>query len=230
MSLIGAGYEIVKSLATLRSDFQILLGCTQAHLGEHAAASMGAPTNVNPIQLDTTDDQSIEQAAKAIEQHFGRIDVLINNASFTGQISSADDETSSLPQTTRALWQKVYDVNVIGTALVTDRLISLLQQSKAPRVIFMSSDLGTFASATQEGTAPQSNLAFSSSKTAVNMLVVQYAKKYPEITINACSPDNSGSTADKADASATAASAVQLATTAGGESGTFVDSAGTIEW
>lgn len=41
---------------------------------------MGAPLNVNPIQLDIQDDVSIDHCRKAIEQLFGRLDILINNA------------------------------------------------------------------------------------------------------------------------------------------------------
>jgi NADP-dependent 3-hydroxy acid dehydrogenase YdfG len=56
------------------------MGCRDTDKGETAAASMGAPLNVNPIQLDITDDESIEHCYKTIEQMFGRLDILINNA------------------------------------------------------------------------------------------------------------------------------------------------------
>lgn len=41
---------------------------------------MGAPINVNPIQLDVTDDESIQHAYLTIAQMFGKLDVLIHNA------------------------------------------------------------------------------------------------------------------------------------------------------
>jgi NADP-dependent 3-hydroxy acid dehydrogenase YdfG len=41
---------------------------------------MDAPINVNPIQLDITKDESIELCFKTIEQNFGKLDILINNA------------------------------------------------------------------------------------------------------------------------------------------------------
>jgi NADP-dependent 3-hydroxy acid dehydrogenase YdfG len=69
----------VRSLAAL-PNHQILLGSRDIHKGEDAAASLGALLNVNPIQLDVNDDASIEHCAKAIEQHFGKLDVLVNNA------------------------------------------------------------------------------------------------------------------------------------------------------
>lgn len=41
---------------------------------------MGAPPNVNPIQLDVTDDESVEHAFLTVEQVFGKLDVLVHNA------------------------------------------------------------------------------------------------------------------------------------------------------
>jgi NADP-dependent 3-hydroxy acid dehydrogenase YdfG len=70
---------MVKSLSKL-PNHQILMGCRDTHKGETATASLGAPLNVNPIQLDVTDDASIEHAYLAIAQMFGKLDVLINNA------------------------------------------------------------------------------------------------------------------------------------------------------
>jgi hypothetical protein len=75
----GIGFEIVKAIAAL-PNHQVLLGCRDTHAGEVAASSMGAPANVNPIQLDITDDESVEHAFLAIEQIFGKLDILINNA------------------------------------------------------------------------------------------------------------------------------------------------------
>jgi NAD(P)-dependent dehydrogenase (short-subunit alcohol dehydrogenase family) len=75
----GIGFEIVKAIAAL-PNHQVLLGCRDTHAGEVAASSMGAPANVNPIQLDITDDDSVEHAFLAIQQIFGKLDILINNA------------------------------------------------------------------------------------------------------------------------------------------------------
>ena len=73
------GYEIVRGLSQL-PDHQILMGCRDTHKGEVAVSTMGAPSNVNPIQLDVTDDQSIEHAYLTIGQHFGKLGILIHNA------------------------------------------------------------------------------------------------------------------------------------------------------
>ena len=56
------------------------MGCRDTTKGEIAASSLGAPINVNPIQLDVTNDTDIEHAYLTIAQMFGKLDVLINNA------------------------------------------------------------------------------------------------------------------------------------------------------
>ena len=56
------------------------MGCRDTQKGETAVAGLGAPLNVNPMQLDVTDDESTQHALLTIRQHFGKLDVLINNA------------------------------------------------------------------------------------------------------------------------------------------------------
>ena len=75
----GIGYEIVKSISKL-PNHQILMGCRDTSKGELAVASMGAPAHVNPMQLDITDDESIEHAYLTVAQMFGKLDILIHNA------------------------------------------------------------------------------------------------------------------------------------------------------
>lgn len=80
----GIGYEVVKAL--LRSDkaYSILLGGRDLTKAEQAAATpqneIVSKCTVTPIQIDVESDDSIEQARSYVEQKFGRLDCLINNA------------------------------------------------------------------------------------------------------------------------------------------------------
>lgn len=61
-------YEIVKKIATENSStHHILMGCRDTMKGEAAVASMDAPMDVNPIQLDITSDESIDPCFKTIK-------------------------------------------------------------------------------------------------------------------------------------------------------------------
>jgi NAD(P)-dependent dehydrogenase (short-subunit alcohol dehydrogenase family) len=85
------------------------------------------------VQLDVTDDVSVETALAGIAEHEGHLDVLVNNAG----ISSAADVTGPV-----AL--KVFDTNTIGLIRVTQAALPLLEQSENPVVVNVSSALGSF--------------------------------------------------------------------------------------
>ncbi|KIW11511.1 hypothetical protein PV08_10812 [Exophiala spinifera] len=176
----GIGYEIVKKLALENPRFQVLMGCRDTLKGEEAVASMGAPTNVNPIQLDITDDESVEQCYLAIAQHFGRLDILINNAG-TGARELPPDATL------RDKYNLTYNVNVISTAVLTDKLIPLLEKSKLPKIIFISSGLGSIERTLQRG-KPIPVPWYSTSKSGLNALAVYYANMHPEFKVNVVCP------------------------------------------
>ncbi|KIW89629.1 uncharacterized protein Z519_09785 [Cladophialophora bantiana CBS 173.52] len=176
----GIGYEIVKRLASDSPNNQVLMGCRDTQKGEEAVASMGAPINVNPIQLDITDDQSIEHCFLAIRQHFGRLDVLINNAGTAAQHLPPD-------ATTRQKFDLCLNVNVTSTAVLTETLAPLLEKSKLPKVIFISSTLGSLQTTLDRGLMYKGPW-YNSSKSAVNALAVYYAKLYPRWKVNSVCP------------------------------------------
>ena len=83
---------------------------------------------------------SVENGDKIIDtaiQAFGRIDILINNAGTAGNdIKQGEHQPSS-----REVWSHVLNVNAVSTGLVTEAMLPLLERSKDPRIIFISSTL-----------------------------------------------------------------------------------------
>jgi NAD(P)-dependent dehydrogenase (short-subunit alcohol dehydrogenase family) len=186
----GIGLEIVKALLagpSSSSRYQILLASRDIHKGEDAAASLGAPPNLNPIQLDLSSDASIHTATMAIQQHFGKLDILINNAGTTG-IELPKDGSVSL----RERGAHIYDANVLGTTCLTESLLPLLSRSPLPKIIFVGSGAGSIAKLqkkSNEEVAEQGvNFWYGSSKSAVNYLTVYYAKMHPEWKVNCVCP------------------------------------------
>lgn len=92
------------------------------------------------LQLDITSDSSIAEAAKKIEADFGVIDVLVNNAGFTREFSLTGPNKE-----TRENFHQIFDTNVFGHALLTMALEPLLKKSKDPRIINVTSSLGSLA-------------------------------------------------------------------------------------
>ena len=226
----GIGYEIVKKLALENQDFQVLMGSRDTTKGEAAVSSMGGPTNVNPIQLDLTDDKSIELCFKTIEQIYGRLDILINNAGSAGNDLSKD-------RTPRDLYNHVLRLNVTGVALLTDALTPLLEKSKLPKVIMISSSLGSIQRVLDSKSAPIPIPYYNASKAALNYLTTYYAKRYPNWKVNAVCPGyratglNNAQKNEDTDPAKGALRAAELALEGpDGVTGTYSDTDGVIPW
>ncbi|KAL3429590.1 hypothetical protein BDV09DRAFT_202882 [Aspergillus tetrazonus] len=87
-----------------------------------AAAAKSAnrpPPQFLPLKLDVTNEDSVTQCTKQIEQSFGKLDILINNAGVLGEYGLIGDSNSER-------WWEVFDVNVRGAYLVTKSLLPLL--------------------------------------------------------------------------------------------------------
>src|SRR5579863_10447223 len=81
----GIGYEVVRRLA--KDGYRVWLGSRDKRRGEEAVGQFAqAGLDVRLLQIDVADDASVTDAAHALAQETGRLDVLINNA---GIVASA---------------------------------------------------------------------------------------------------------------------------------------------
>lgn len=81
----GLGLEIARALCQSSKSYKILLAGRSlekatAATQKLASKQLNGSTTVEPIQLDVEDDQSINSAFKFVEEEFGQLDVLVNNA------------------------------------------------------------------------------------------------------------------------------------------------------
>jgi NAD(P)-dependent dehydrogenase (short-subunit alcohol dehydrogenase family) len=177
----GIGLETARQLAA--TGHTVYASARSPELGRKAAEQIGARF----VQLDVTDDASVTAAAKAIEAD-GGLDVLVNNAG----IEPRTDDGGFIPiaDVTAGSVRAVFETNVFGQVRVLHAVLPLLLRSAAPVVVNVSSGLAL----TRELADPDSfthfypDVAYPSSKAAVNMLTVQYAKAYPAVRINAVDP------------------------------------------
>jgi NAD(P)-dependent dehydrogenase (short-subunit alcohol dehydrogenase family) len=172
----GLGFETARRL--IAAGHTVYVGSRDAERGRRAAERLGART----VLIDVTDDASVAAAAKTIEAD-GGLDVLINNAGIEGNVVGAAELTAD---TMRSL----FETNVFGVVRVTHAFLPLLQRSAAPVVVNLSSGLAskTLVAAPGTPTYAYPGVAYPASKTAVNMITVQYAKAFPGMRINAVEP------------------------------------------
>jgi NAD(P)-dependent dehydrogenase (short-subunit alcohol dehydrogenase family) len=169
----GLGYETARQL--IKRGHTVYLGARSVERGEAAASELGGQL----VQIDVTDDSSVETALGVIAERQGHLDVLVNNAG----ISTTEDVTGPV-----AL--KVFDTNAIGLIRVTQAALPLLEESDNPVVVNVSSALGSFWAVTnpERRQFHFPSIVYGSSKAAVSMLTVQYAKSFPRIKFNAVEP------------------------------------------
>ena len=101
--------------------------------------------DVDYVQLDVTDDQSVKSAAETILNQEGHLDILINNAGISGGFTKVRDIK---PED----MENVYQTNVFGIVRVTNQFIPLLEKSEQPVIVNVSSGLGSFGMVTNEET------------------------------------------------------------------------------
>jgi len=128
----------------------------------------GIKGSLESVQLDVTDERSVEQAAKLVEEKYGHLDVLINNAAIA---SFVPDIKTRLQQT--------MDTNVIGPAVVAEAFRPLLLKAPKPYSIFVSSGWASFGLTTGSEPAPYKNQeAYRISKAALNMTALIEARDF----------------------------------------------------
>jgi len=98
-----------------------------ARVGVLDRVTTDAPEGTFAVECDVTDSAAVDSAVAAVAQHFGALDIVINNAGIgaTGDVSANDD----------AEWHRVLDVNVVGIARVTRAALPYLRESSHAVVV-----------------------------------------------------------------------------------------------
>jgi NAD(P)-dependent dehydrogenase (short-subunit alcohol dehydrogenase family) len=227
----GIGYEIAAGLGAL--GWSVGVGARDEERREAAVQKLrAAGIDAFGVPLDVTDDASVAAAAGLLEERAGRLDVLVNNAAVTGGMPQ-------LPTTVDlAVVRTAVETNVIGVIRVTNAMLPLLRRSASPRIVNMSSTVGSLTRQTTstDQTGPIS-AAYAPSKTFLNAVTIQYAKELRDtsILINAACPGFTATDLNGFRGVRTpeqgAAIAIRLASLPDdGPTGSFFDDAGPVPW
>jgi NAD(P)-dependent dehydrogenase (short-subunit alcohol dehydrogenase family) len=222
----GIGHAVVRRLA--ERGWTVLLGSRDPERG--AAAAAGLPGDVTVLPIDVTSEESVAAAAKEVEERHGRLDVLVNNAGIVGnRVPALDTGAADLLLT--------YDTNVLGPVRVTRTFLPLLRRSPAPRIVMVSSGMGSITITGDPDRIESTlvSLAYPSSKTALNMITSQYARALPEFRVNAADPgytatDLNGHTGYQTVEEGSAAIVALATVPPDGPTGGFFDRNGPVPW
>ncbi|MBY8339217.1 SDR family NAD(P)-dependent oxidoreductase [Streptomyces spinosirectus] len=177
----GIGRETARRLVA--AGHTVYVGARDAERGRRAAEELGARF----VLLDVTDDATVDAAVKAVEAD-GGLDVLINNAGI--ETRGEGNAVPTAETVTADQMRNTFETNVFGVVRVLHAFLPLLQRSAAPVVVNVSSGLASLANLSDPDHPAHfyPGIAYPTSKTAVNMLTVQYAKAFPAMRINAVEP------------------------------------------
>ncbi|WP_395243370.1 SDR family NAD(P)-dependent oxidoreductase [Agromyces sp. MMS24-K17] len=218
------GFETARRLAELGRT--VVIGARSPERGRAAADSLGARF----VQIDVTDEASVAAAAADVAAHEGRVDVLINNAGIASPRKPVDELTG-------ADAAAVFETNVLGIVRVTSAFLPLLRRSADPRIVNVSSGMGSQAHVHDPARLESQIVAplYQASKAAVTMLTTQYAKGLPGVRVNAADPGHTSTDFNDHRGAQTVTEGtdaiVQLATE-GAEAGTgrIIDRHGVVPW
>ncbi|MET9023302.1 SDR family NAD(P)-dependent oxidoreductase [Actinopolymorpha sp. NPDC004070] len=180
----GLGLETSRRLALL--GWTVWMAARDEQAGLDAAArirTIQPDADVRPVVLDVTDDKSVLTAYDIVAESGTGLDVLVNNAGVAGFHKTT-------LETVPADFLPVFGVNVLGPVRVTHAFLPLLTASPSPRLVMVSSGLGSIAlvndpERTESGVP---GMVYQSSKAALNMIANQYAKALPGVRVTTVDP------------------------------------------
>lgn len=173
----GMGFETCRALA--ERGYQVVLTSRDQTLGQKAAQSLAQQgLSVTHFVLDVTNGRSIQKLQQAVEEQFGGIDVLVNNAGIF------PDEGRSVLEVELETFQSTMETNFYGPLLLCQAWVPGMITRNYGRVVNVSSGLGQLSAMGDD--AP----AYSASKAALNALtrMVAEAARGADVLVNAVDP------------------------------------------
>lgn len=184
------------------------------------------------VPLDVTDRETIGRAARWIEDRFGRLDILINNAGVAEWGAKPSDADL-------AKVREVYETNLFGPMAVTQAMLPLIRRSEHGRIVNVSSSLGSLSMASDPASPISQFLAlgYNTSKTALNSMTVQFANELrgTPIKVNSvcpgyCATDINGHSGPRTAAQGAIAPVRYATLDDDGPSGGVFDENGSVAW
>ncbi len=184
----GIGFETAKALGA--QGVNLILGCRVLAKGQSAAKELqGMGFNAEAIAYDASDENSASSVYNYIEEKYGELDILINNAGMIAEDLVGNNSSISVSQ---AVLKETFNTNLFAVVALTQKLLPLLMKSVAGRVVNLSSIVGSLTIQSMENSPIDAAKAFAynASKTALNVYTIHLAHelKDTKIKVNSAHP------------------------------------------
>jgi len=183
-SRTGLGFETGRQLG--EKGFHVILTARKAEQVEALAEELkNQGISASALKLDLLDGKSVEQAANAVKEQFGKLDVLINNAAVM------TDHMANFEEKDLNLLSSEFETNIVGTWRVTQKFLPLLKESGHGRIVNVSSGTGSYGDPDyglidgfSEGVAKGMPVsAYAITKLALNGVTIKMAKELKQYNI-----------------------------------------------
>ena len=168
----GIGERTAQRLAELGAHV-VVNSASSVEAGQKVADSL--PNGAIYVQADISDKAQCQKLIDATIAKFGKLDVLVNNAGWTTLVPHAD-----LDALTDEIFEKTFDVNVMGTWQLTKMAMPHLLKSQDGNVVNITSVAGVRPMG--------SSIAYSMTKAALNQMTRLMAKSHGPVRHNAVAP------------------------------------------
>lgn len=182
----GIGLETARQLG--QQGITVLLGARDLAKGLTAAQTLKQEgIEAHAIQFDVLSSADISAAVATIEQEFGVLDILVNNAAILTETLG----TNSTLTVSEADLRATFESNFFAVIAVTNAFLPLLRKSVAGRIVNVSSIVGSLTIQADPASGINSKtLAYDSSKTALNAYTIHLAAALNDtkIKVNSAHP------------------------------------------
>lgn len=168
----GIGEQIARRFSALGATI-VVNSSSSIEAGQRVSAEL--PGESRYVQADISDAAQCHTLIDTVIEHYGRLDVLVNNAGWTARVDHRD-----LDALTDEMFRRTFEINVFGTWYLTKAAMPHLKQSDDGNVVTVSSVAGV--------RPVGSSIAYAMSKAALNHMTALLAKSHGPVRVNAIAP------------------------------------------
>jgi NAD(P)-dependent dehydrogenase (short-subunit alcohol dehydrogenase family) len=188
----GIGLETARGLGKL--GMSVVIGSRDEARGRAAAEKLRSEgiERVEAVRFDVTRPEDHKHVARHLEESYGRLDVLVNNAGVQLERVDFGRGFNTASTVTPEMLRQTLETNFFSVVALTQALLPLIRKAPAGRIVNLSSILGslTLHSDPSSGFYDKKAFAYDASKTALNAFTVHLAQELrsTKIKVNSAHP------------------------------------------